>query len=297
MVITDIVYSEIRDKIACHAPERGGALYGPRSYPFVTHFEFDAEGLTSSVSYVPSTRLIENVPRVERDTGLQFKGVVHSHPRGMNRPSAGDEQTVGSFFRSNPHFSQFTLPIVQPLSPLQQPGDQDNRAFLHWYRAERAGPSATPPASSVQASHWLSAHNGAGFSGANGRANSSVPAVLIREEELHVLPVRDHMQQLLARIACAGVRLSLDPALQPLKVQNAELVGLVAREVGARAPRELYYFVSIDYPIVPPVVLHGFDSSTTQLRFHWDGFGNVEESIASVALAFTQSNHSFMERQ
>jgi proteasome lid subunit RPN8/RPN11 len=297
MVITDIVYSEIREKIACHAPERGGALYGPRSYPFVTHFEFDADGLTSSVSYVPSTRLIENVPRVERETGLQFKGVVHSHPRGMTRPSAGDEQTVGSFFRSNPHFSQFTLPIVQPLPPLSQPGAQDNRNFLHWYCAERAGPSATPTAATLQPSHWLSAHSGSGFSGAGGMSGASAPAVLIRDEELHVLPVRDHVQQLLARIACAGVRLAVDPALQPLKVHNAELVGLVAREVDVNAPRELYYFVSIDYPIVPPVVLHGFDSSTTQLRFHWDGLGSVDESIASVAQAFSQSNQSFKERR
>jgi hypothetical protein len=295
MVITDIVYSEIRDKIACHAPERGGALYGPRSYPFVTHFEFDADGLTSSVSYVPSTRLIENVPRVERETGLQFKGVVHSHPRGMTRPSAGDEQTVGSFFRSNPHFSQFTLPIVQPLSPLRQPGAEDNRTFLHWYRAERAGPSATPSAPTTQPSRWLSAYSESGFSATGAVPRTSAPAVLIREEELHVLPVRDHMQQLLTRIACAGVRLSLDPALQPLKVQNAELVGLVAREAGVRAPRELYYFVSIDYPIVPPVVLHGLDNSTTQLRFHWDGFGNADESIASVAQAFSQSNRSSTE--
>jgi hypothetical protein len=297
MVITDIVYSEIRDKIAAHQPERGGALYGPRNYPFITHFEFDADGLTSSVSYVPSTRLIANVPRVERETGLQFKGVVHSHPIGMTRPSAGDEQTVGSFFRSNPHFSQFTLPIVQPLSPLRQPDREDTRTFLHWYRAERAGPSSLNASRTPQASAWLNAYAGAGFSEVGDTPESAAPAVLIREEEVHVIPVRHHMQQLVEHIARSGIRLTTDPMLQPLKVQNAELVGLAARELGVRAPHELYFFVSIDYPIVPPVVLRGLDNSTTQLLFRWDGLGNAGESIALVAQAFTESTNSSLERR
>ena len=73
MVITDLVYGEIRSELASQAPERGGALYGSKGYPFVTHFEFDPEGETSSVSYVPSSRLIANVPKVEAETGLQFE--------------------------------------------------------------------------------------------------------------------------------------------------------------------------------------------------------------------------------
>lgn len=52
MVITDQAYGQIGAQIAAHAPERGGALYGPRGLPFVTHFEFDPDGLTSAVSSV-----------------------------------------------------------------------------------------------------------------------------------------------------------------------------------------------------------------------------------------------------
>jgi proteasome lid subunit RPN8/RPN11 len=293
MVITDMVYAEIRVRIAEHPPERGGALYGPRHYPFVTHFEPDPDGLTSEVSYVPSTRLIENVPRVERETGLQFKGIVHSHPRGLTRPSGGDEQTVGSFFRLNPHFSQMALPIVQPLPPVQ-PGERgEGREFLHWYRAERAGPA---PSAVLPAAPSVRAYAGLGRFGAPAAQPAGAPAVRVLAEDLHVLPLRAHVERVMALLAAQGLKLALDPAVQPLKVHNAELVGLVARgtdpaaTAGGRsiAPCELLFFVSIDYPIVPPVVLREADGETTQLRFHWDGLGELEPGLAAVAQAFSR---------
>ena len=68
MIITDLALVDIRLNIASHRPERGGALYGPKGHAAVTHFEFDAEGATSAVSYVPSRRLIDNVRAVELQT-------------------------------------------------------------------------------------------------------------------------------------------------------------------------------------------------------------------------------------
>ena len=98
------------------------------------------------------------------------------------------------------------------------------------------------------------------------------------------------MERVLEHLAAQGVRLSLDPVLQPLRIHNAELVGLAARETvaGAASPRELYLFVSIDYPIVPPVVLREADGETTQLRFHWDGLGDAEPGLAALAQAFSR---------
>jgi hypothetical protein len=120
--------------------------------------------------------------------------------------------------------------------------------------------------------------------------------VRVLVEDLHVLPLRAHVERVLEHLAAQGVRLALDPALQPLKVHNAELVGLVARETvaapmgggPAAAPRELYFFVSIDYPIVPPVVLRESGGSTTQLRFCWDGLGDLEPGLAALAQAFSR---------
>ena len=134
-----MVLEDIKRDIAAHRPERGGALYGIKNIPLITHFEYDDAGKTSYASYVPSTQLIANVQRVERETGLQFKGIVHSHPRGLNHPSGGDEKTVQSFFRLNPHYSVIALPIVQEIHPRQDP---DSSECVHWYRVERRGTSS-----------------------------------------------------------------------------------------------------------------------------------------------------------
>lgn len=258
MVITDLVYEQIRAYIASHAPERGGALYGPRAFPLVSHFEFDPEGLTSSVSYVPSGRLIANVPRVERETGLQFKGIVHSHPDGLTRPSAGDEQTVGSFFRMNPHFAAMALPIVQ-----RQRGDGP---FMRWYRAERR---EEPPTRPLRLPFGQVAAASAGSAG-----------VEVLAEDFHVLPISGHVSRVLGLLRERGIALGADGVLQSLKLQNAELVGLVA---SSPEGHEFMYFVSIDYPVVPPVVLCQVGGSTEQLRFVWDGLGDADGCLRTIA--------------
>jgi proteasome lid subunit RPN8/RPN11 len=249
MVITDLVYEDIRAHIAQHQPERGGALYGPRNYPFVTHFEFDPDAETSSVSYVPSSRLIAHVPRVEAETGLQFKGIIHSHPSGITRPSGGDEQTIASFFRMNPHVSTVALPIVQPVHGRGQ------SEFMHWYRAERRGEAAR-----------------------------SRPVEVIMEE-FHVIPLASHVAQLVRGLASHGFHMTVSPKIQPLRVQNAELVGLVA---ASSQGHEFMYFVSLDYPVLAPVVLYQKRANTEYLRFCWDGMGDPADSLPQIVELLSQ---------
>ena len=235
--VTDSVYEQIRALIACHAPERGGALYGPRHVPFVTHFEFDAEGATTAVSYVPSSRLIANVPRVERETGLEFKGVVHSHPWGVTRPSGGDERTVATFFRLNPHFAALELPIVQ-----QADGASE---FIHWYRVKRGG-------NTTLNLPWRQAD----------------VDVEVFKESFHVLPLLAHVKQIVKQLGDSGFLLEIEERVQTLQVRNACFVGLLASSPDGR---ELMYYVSVDYPIVPPLVLFRAHRRTEQLRFEWSG--------------------------
>jgi proteasome lid subunit RPN8/RPN11 len=246
--VTDLVYEQIRAQIAGHNPELGGALYGPRGVPVVSHFEFDAHAVTTPVSYVPSTQLIENVMRVEGATGLQFKGVVHSHPSGMTHPSGGDESTVSSFFRMNPHFSAMALPIVQ-----RQVGDGE---FLYWYRAERR------------------AERNRAF--LLGRTDG----VAIIPEEFHVLPILKHFNLLLAAVRGRGINLNADERLQTLQLKNAPLFGLVA---ASEHGHEVMFFVPMDYPITAPVVLFRSGDDTKQLPVAWAGLGDAEANIQSIA--------------
>ena len=264
MVITDLVRDEIRAHLADHEPERGGALYGPRDYPFVTHFQFDPDGQTSSVSYVPSTALIESVIRVERETGLQFKGIIHSHPPGCFQPSSGDEQTVASFFRLNPHISAMALPIVQPFGQRELRPDAD---FVRWYRAERKRER-------VRRMPTLFASRQSVFDGA-----MNEPAVQLQAEEYHVVPLGDHVRRICSYLAECGHKLDVTRNVQHLTVQNAELVGLVASADGGR---EFMYFVSIGYPVVPPFVLCQKSGETVQLQFKWNGMSDVSASLREI---------------
>jgi proteasome lid subunit RPN8/RPN11 len=250
MIVTDIVYEQVRTQLAEQAPERGGALYGPKGFPVTSHFEYDAKGATTSVSYVPSTALIDNVHRVERETGLQLKGIVHSHPKGYRMPSEGDRKTVQSFFRLNPHFSAMALPIVQPLD---RTGCDEN--FLAWYRAERRGATSGIV-------NWLSDRDG--------------PGVEIIPEEFHILPLWAHMAMLLEMLGKEHIHLECSKRVQHLAIQNAQLLGLVATGMDGL---ELMFFAPFDYPVIAPLVLYKHGKTTRSLKLHWDGMREPRESL------------------
>lgn len=263
MVVTDLVYRDIREHIANHAPERGGALYGPKGYPLVTHFEYDSEAATTAVSYVPSTRLIVNVPKVELETGLQFKGIVHSHPHGMTRPSGGDEHTVASFFRLNPHVSLMALPIVQQAYANDSRGKHD---FLYWYRAERQRETTNALEDKAASSDRL--------------AKRSTDRVKIIAEEYHILPILKHVEIVNSHLETWGLRLNISQALQHLKVHNAELVGLVATSAEGF---EFMFFATLDYPITAPIIFYQRRGETQPLLFPWNGISNPTQCLQDIA--------------
>lgn len=250
MLILDIVYEHIRDAIAVHPPERGGALYGPPMRRVVTQFVLDANASTTAASYVPSAALIANVKHIERSTGLQFKGIVHSHPRGITRPSAGDTQTVSSFFKKNPHFSNIELPIVQQVSR------SENAKFLYWYRAERRSESG----------------------GFIRRAQAEV-----LDSEFSVIPLGRHIDDLVARLRSHGIAIEFDPAIRYLSVRNSMLIGLVSRRFDARG-HTVEFLISPEYPTVAPVVLHGDSSATHVLGFPWNGLEDPDSPELLVPL-------------
>jgi proteasome lid subunit RPN8/RPN11 len=261
MLITDMALEEIVDQIASHRPERGGALYGPRSYPLVTHFDFDADAVTTHASYIPSVRLVERVRKVERETGLKFKGIVHSHPRGLIRPSNGDRDSAANLFHHNSHLASLAMPIVQQV---RERSARSVKGCIHWYSAER--------------------RSGGRAHGSDGPllpgSRTGHPAVEILDEDFHVLPIHEHCVTVLEHLRKLGFVLALEGCLQPLQIEHVQLIGLVAR---SREGHEFLYFVSFDYPVVAPVVLYAFDGDTKGLKLDWDGLGDVEASLKRVS--------------
>jgi len=111
-IFTDEVIEQMKQDIASHAPERGGALLGARNTNLVSRFLFDPQAETTAASYFPSDQLIEQVEQEERTTGLTFKGSVHSHPNGMDRPSQADLHAFACNLAANPRLGSFIAPII-----------------------------------------------------------------------------------------------------------------------------------------------------------------------------------------
>ena len=112
ILFTDTVIGEIDRFIAQKAPEQGGALLGAPDSNLISHFIFDEEAEVSHVTYIPSKRLIKDVQDMELRDGLQFKGIIHSHPGQMDRPSGQDHHAFASQLTHNLHMGRFIAPIV-----------------------------------------------------------------------------------------------------------------------------------------------------------------------------------------
>jgi proteasome lid subunit RPN8/RPN11 len=110
--VGDWVLRAIEAEIAAHPPERGGALLGPPQRLVVTHFAPDPEAATTSASYRPSRALDARVKQLELDEGLELKGIVHSHPRGLDHPSEHDAAELATGLRLNGHMASYLAPIV-----------------------------------------------------------------------------------------------------------------------------------------------------------------------------------------
>ena len=109
----DTALAEINSFIAAHPPERGGALMGPVGQPVVSLFLPDPHGAVTGVTYTPSEALRQRVAQTERaNTNLELKGIVHSHPAGMDHPSGGDHRAYADSLRKAPWLGRFICPII-----------------------------------------------------------------------------------------------------------------------------------------------------------------------------------------
>jgi len=112
MFVCDWVLRDVGADLAALPPERGGALLGLPGRPLLTRYEPDPTAAAGARSWAPSRALAARVQELEREEGLELKGLVHSHPRGLDRPSEQDALELGEGLRRNGHLASYLGPIV-----------------------------------------------------------------------------------------------------------------------------------------------------------------------------------------
>ncbi len=111
--IKKAVFDEIHQKIGRHKPELGGMLGGSRKDRTISHFFFDAKADTSSVTYSPDAKTLNDVVKEWNDAGIDLIGMVHSHPGNFTRPSGGDEVYANAFLQVCEDMDAFFMPIIR----------------------------------------------------------------------------------------------------------------------------------------------------------------------------------------
>lgn len=239
MIILDTEFNKIREYLGLFSPERGGALFGPIDQPVITYFHFDEYAQTTSVTYVPSLQLIESSKSIEQNMGLQFKGIIHSHPAGFTHPSQGDAISVESLFQVNPHLSKIDLPIVQMCRSVK------DESFIYWYKA-------------VKIAHSKNILNG--------------QTIKIYSEEYRVLELEKHAK-VLKKILNQnfGYNFNLSTSVQSISINNSNFYGLNLND-SFNINLEIIFLVTIDFPNVSPVVLYQLNNRTLSLDIVWNQF-------------------------
>jgi hypothetical protein len=101
--------------LASRRPESGGILLGPIGCDDITDFYFDATAECTGATYTPDhVTLGRKLKQQWLPVGVDFKGFVHSHPRGCDRLSWGDMRYIQRLLAKNPDMNFFAAPIVNP---------------------------------------------------------------------------------------------------------------------------------------------------------------------------------------
>ena len=113
VAFVDNVIGQIEEEVASFDPERGGALLGPIGQPIITEFIYDQDAHTSGVTFQASRRLERMVrARESKDSRIEFKGILHSHPGNMAWPSHGDHRAYSDSLLGAPWLGRLVTPIV-----------------------------------------------------------------------------------------------------------------------------------------------------------------------------------------
>ncbi|MFJ7205323.1 ThiF family adenylyltransferase [Streptomyces sp. NPDC098789] len=110
--VFDYVIDQVGRDIGRTRPEQGGALLGLRGRDVLTAFVHDARAQVTRVEYSNTAWLLDEIGRMEEAGPIRFKGIIHSHPARMPRPSQQDHREYGRTLEAVPDLGRYIAPIV-----------------------------------------------------------------------------------------------------------------------------------------------------------------------------------------
>ena len=229
----DSTLAEIGRTVGDRLPETGGALFGIPNKNVVCAFLFDEHASATGVSYVPSIQLVRAVAQYEQRTGLQYKGIIHSHPEWCERLSSPDLEAIAHAFDDNPHMAFFFAPLL---------------LFSPCVGAEHELPLGRAKILSFVARRT------------KGHPRSYTANLAVRPEAISVIPLRSTCVELTERIGgtCDDVKL-------------LDMNGHIFMSVSVTRQRhELLVMATESFPLGPPLILETHNGTTTALPVTWD---------------------------
>ena len=104
------IYQEIVETIGKSSLEAGGII--GRKDNIICSFHFDKNGLCSESEYKPNVSEMNKIIKEWYSWGVEFAGIVHSHPNSYNRPSFNDGLYAKRLMDTNPSMERVLFPIV-----------------------------------------------------------------------------------------------------------------------------------------------------------------------------------------
>ena len=291
MIFTDYVIKEIDRDIASHPPERGGAILGPHNSSLITEFIFDPGAMTSACSYYPSPDLTRKVQEVERkNSGLVFKGVIHSHPGGLDRPSGQDLHAFAKGLHINPHMPCFMAPIVSNVTGELQSHEMEvgSGKKISLYSAWRNGGS---PAESPETTRK---HSGSLQSPGSGNGK---PVRLLREDvgQMDCLHATETIRKMLCELLQEDVGQVKIERGAAMSLNDTHFESMVIRV--KRHDFEITVMFPPGYPFAKPNVLFttplSGEPQTSEIEFGWNtGAHRIEEFLTAeiISQILTENN-------
>lgn len=115
--MTKQVLDQIEQSIGMYPAETGGILGSSDGGRTIDHYYFDAAAHRTSFTYSPNVREINRIIADWNSRGIQFVGMIHSHPKGCTKPSKGDLEYAKALIGNMDVSGKLYMPVVQVNTP------------------------------------------------------------------------------------------------------------------------------------------------------------------------------------